>query len=386
MNSKFWIYPLSVYLTAAALFSVGCADDNKKKRVPITNAQNPRGGGNPTGDGQGGEGITTSGAGGGGAKTPDEIKTQFDKLEAPVVKAASTSTADQINNKLAEINKGISVKAIEDLAPGVYEVKWIGLVGKLTSKEFSRHTLLTAVINDLSLEKVDAAFFSTAKEAEAAAKKDAASSTQADSAQGKRKGQQLSQAEIQARREKLDADRKDRKNGGQAHRSGIRDSKVDATFANIFTFEYAFARILKVSQAPESASHMEETNPAQVNLFVNKSGRESKLVFSAKDADKKTIREAIGSTKAQADGTYKDSSIEIAFSQSNPEELQMTLSEVKKSSSGKGEVLKSIIIRYARRADSAPAKKTVDPEKQAATAVAPQEQTAIVDETKVEVK
>lgn len=389
MNSKFWVYPLSVYLAAAVLFNVGCADDKKKNRIPIVNS-NPsaRNGGDPqlTGAGAGGSGL---GGETDGPKDPGAVQKRFDAIEASAIKAGAVSTDDQINNKLAEINKGLSVKAVESLAAGTYEVKWIGLVGKLSSKEFSRHTLVTATLADLNLQNVDAALYSTAKEikdnSEEKKLTTAQDDTNATNSKNRRQARYTPE-EVKALREKNKALREQGKKNKELRDASLRDSSGNENFAKIFTFNYAFARVLKISQVDETTSQMEESNPAQVNLHLSKSAREAKLVFSKKEDQLKTISEAIRLSKPQADGTYKIDNIEIAFSQTSPEELQLTLSEVSKSTSGKSDTRKSVIIRYARKAGSAPANPAKQQAiQQQAAATAQEQQTATV-ETKVEVK
>ncbi len=381
MNKKFWVYPMSVYLAAAVIFSIGCADDKKKNRIPITNSNNPNNRNGLNGQGNGGNGGPNLTGDTDEAKNPSAVQTRFEKIEAAAVKATGQTTDDQINNKLAEINKGLSVKAVESLAAGVYEIKWIGITGKLTSKEFNRQTLLTAVLNDLNLEKVDVAFFTTAKEIQEAEKKDGTTNTTSGKTRDQRRKERLSAEEIAAERAKNKAAREQ----GKKRETNLREASENENFAKIFAFNYAFSRILKITTVDETVSQLEESNPAQVNLFLSKSAREAKLLFSKKDDGVKTISEAVRVAKAQANGTYKYENIEIAFSQTRPEELQLTFSEVIKSESGKSEVLKSVIVRYARRADSAqaPAKKT-DPVQQ--TAATTETQPAIVPETKVEVK
>ena len=377
MSKKFWVYPMSVYLAAAVLFGVGCADDKKKSRIPITNS----GGTNRNGlNGPGTNGDTNLTGDGDNAKSPSAVQQRFEKIEAAAVKASGQTTDDQINSKLAEINKGLSVKAVESLAAGIYEIKWIGINGKLTSKEFNRQTLVTAVLNDLNLEKVDVAFFTTAKEVQEAEKKNGDTNI-TNKSRDQRKSERLSKEEIAAERAKNKAAQEQRK-------KNLRETSGNENFGKIFAFNYAFSRILKVTAVDETVSQLEESNPAQVNLFLSKSAREAKLVFSKKDDGAKTISEAIRLAKAQANGTYKYENIEIAFSQTRPEELQLTFTELIKSESGKSEALKSIIVRYARRADAAqqqaPTKKT-DPAQQ--TAATTETLPAVVPtETKVEVK
>lgn len=370
MRSKVWFYPLSVYVAAAVLFTIGCGEGDKNKRVQIK-APIKNGKPGPNGDGSGTDenGLRTSGAGGGKGDPQlnrQEVKSLYEKIEAPAVKATAVSTAEQINSEVAKLKNGDLVAA-EDITEGIYEISQVSIGNQYESPKRGVRTLLIAKTSDLEFKNVESTLLTTAAATAEKNKNIGQGEKQAEVTDRNGKTR-LSKEEI-ARRKEENLRRRGESRQSRQQTAETRDTANDDKITRIFSYNFAFGRNLKVAKKAD-VSTLDELNIAQVNAYLHVDARESKLTFTNRDVSPttgetpKTFKELLGESKPQADGSYilknTDTGAEIivAFRQNKETgDLQIALTEAHSGTKSKSKAYKSIVVNYVRKGSATPAPK-----------------------------
>lgn len=342
-NAKFWIYPLSVYLAAAALFSIGCADDNKNKRMPIKPSQNQNKGG--------GTRDTGSGDNTDDPKTIKEVKTIFDNSTDKAIAATGKATASEIEEKSKSGLVGVAIAA-DSIEEGNYEIKSVSLSGEIATKQggFMVH-MLSEISDRNNLQNAKNTFSSTAKSEE---EKKEAASTEKESAKNRTKTGNDRKNRGKTSAADLEQRRRDRENGKlkKANADKKDNAALNATAAKVFVYNYGFGRQLKFT----NANGIEEVGPVQINAYMKPGAREMKVGYSDLGSgavnDVKAI--SIGQLLAKSQLKNGDNSYDcktadkciLSFRQ-DKNTLQVTIREEHNSEGGVS-ATKIITITYAK--------------------------------------
>jgi len=364
-NAKIWIYPLSVYLAAAVLFSIGCADDNKNKRVSIKASPN-RGGGERN------QNLADDKE---DPKTVKEVKALFDKSSDPVAKATSQSKADEIEKLSKSVVTG-EVTAAENIEVGNYKVKLISLSGEIATKKGGFLIHLLSEFSDLNnLPGAKNTFSSTSKEPKEKAEatsKDTDTEESKETTKNRKNRKKLSAAEQEQNRREGRENRK-LKAANAEKKNEERAALINALAAKAFIYNYGFGRMLKFTKE----GGLEDQNAVQINAYMKPGAREMKVGYSnlgtgaLNDVKAVSLRDALANSKLIGDNTYECTSGDkciLSFRQDkSTNELQVTIREEHNSKDGSGTRITKIITIVYTKTDSGETKKEKTPEEKSRT-------------------